>query len=397
MKTAPLLTLLAALAAPALAQPETPHILLDRDLNPSHVRVVSISRDLITVRAQDSSVRKVPTAQVLALFLSPRVGARGPSGGTASSHWLSLADGRRLRGQVQLPAEPAPGELVFGSIALGPISLKMDDISSLILRKGAAAPHSDSADSLLLANGDTVEGFVESFGERVTISPTDPNAQPLSLPAENIAALSLANPPTRGSGAIVWTTDETLAYESISLAPSGACTLRLLTPTGETRDYQTDAPSLNAIITDVSSVVALSDLTVLSATTTGNRKWSPSPITRTELGASINEDIEISGPARVEWTLPQGATRLAGLAKLPESCRDWGDLTFTLRLGTSDGAPAFTARLNRANPEAEFNVRIPLGTETLTAEIDPGPDGPIQDRVRLARTLLLAPAPSGDK
>jgi hypothetical protein len=42
----------------------------------------------------------------------------------------------------------------------------------------------------------------------------------------------------------------------------------------------------------------------------------------------------------------------------------------------------------------DFNVRIPPGAKTLRIKVEGGENGPIQDRVRLERTLLRIASPA---
>jgi len=132
----------------------------------------------------------------------------------------------------------------------------------------------------------------------------------------------------------------------------------------------------------------------VSSESLGERRWSPPAASRSESDSSIAQDIEIAGPAVVTWALPPGATRVAGLASLPEGCRDWGDLTMTIAFSDQPAAgEAFSARLTGATPASEFNLVVPPGAKSVRISVDAGPSGPIQDNVRLSRTLVLAPAP----
>lgn len=115
-------------------------------------------------------------------------------------------------------------------------------------------------------------------------------------------------------------------------------------------------------------------------------------------------DIELPEPMAVTWTLPVGTTRLAGTLALCETCRRWGDCEVSLELSAdaSDSKPKslLAARLSGETPEQTFNIELPARgpnasrqQPVVTLRVIPSTHGGVQDRVLLrAGMLLLNPA-----
>jgi hypothetical protein len=421
--TAATISLLAAL----LTQPTTPEappeplerVLIDRTLGQQTVRVSSI--DASTVRIIDAAgrARAVPRADVLALLpplpqLDPphipdppavprpaRIN-RFPIQEPAPSIMPTPAAGRLelTDGQV-LPGSLTPGgkddSVAWRSNLWGPLEVPLDNVATIVTNTqrfdAAAQTFRPAEDGVLLANGDRLEGFVASVTTDVKLEQGD---KVTALPLSRIDGVRFANPVRPAPGAWVWTADTAAAVSQITLSAGGAYTLAGRIAGATSQPTATEpGESIHAISFDAGVLHALATLpmTVPPARDDTARRWnSPPTVTPglTPLGAA---DIELPGPVRVEWTLPRGATRFSAILELPPSARLWGDCEAVIEaVGPSSNAvPLAREPLNQSRPVAV--IIAPLNNATrLRITIDPGPSGPIQDRVFIRRALVLAPA-----
>jgi hypothetical protein len=79
---------------------------------------------------------------------------------------------------------------------------------------------------------------------------------------------------------------------------------------------------------------------------------------------------------------------------LPASSFDWGDCTLIVRLiGAKSSAPQEAARIHIDAESPRHQLSIALGGSTASAiefTIDPGPSGPVQDRLQFSRAGFIA-------
>jgi len=95
----------------------------------------------------------------------------------------------------------------------------------------------------------------------------------------------------------------------------------------------------------------------------------------------------------VEWALPTGVTRVLGTARLDDVDAVWGECVVVVELLTAGSAAREVARMKLGNTALLVPLTADLGTTTagdrLRVRVEPGELGPIRDRVRLERVLLL--------
>ncbi len=415
------------LASLLLTQPTTPEappeplerVLIDRTLSHQAVRVSSI--DATTVRIIDAAGRSQALARADVLALLPPLPQldpphipdpaplprptrinRFPIQEPAPTNAVAPAMGRLelTDGQV-LPGALTPGgkdeSVAWRSNLWGPLEVPLDNIATIVTNTkrfdAAAEAFRPTEDGVLLANGDRLEGFVASVTTDVKLEQGD---KVTSLPLTRIDGVRLANPVRPAPGAWVWTADTAAAVSQITLNTSGAYTLAGRIPGATSQPTATEpGESIHAVCFDAGALHALAamPMTVPPPRDDPARRWtSPPSITPglTPLGAA---DIELPGPIRVEWTLPRGATRFSAILELPPSARLWGDCEAVIEaVGPSNNAvPLAREPLNQSRPTAVVNAPLSNATR-LRITIDPGPSGPIQDRVFIRRALVLAPA-----
>ena len=398
--------------APVLAGPaddETiPRVLLDSDLHASTVRLVSIGPDSVSVRDLNGKPRTYQRRQVAAIlpviegsaWSFAEQAARADAGdgadradGDASDRAaapakraaplgrLELVTGEQLPGTIS--SQPAQGDkLAWESHVWGRVEVPLERAGFVLLQPESAyaTRHpSASADVAVLANGDTIEGFVSSLGPTLRI---ERDQQVTQLPLERVVGVAFANPPVKPQGAWVWLHDGSAASVAglelssggeLKIAGLGAASLR--------------AGELRAIVFDASRLLPLCSVPLELGPADPSRRWTRPPIVGDARQApAFAADIELPGPMSVRFTLPKGATRVGGRAELPANCRVWGDCE--LLVGVLGSKPT-RFRLNSETPEVDFSVDIAgAGGDTLEISIDPGPSGPVQDRVVLRRPVV---------
>ncbi|MBI1189229.1 MAG: hypothetical protein GC200_00910 [Tepidisphaera sp.] len=385
---------LLSVCAPALAgqgdEETIPRVLLDSDLRASTVRLVSIGPDSVSVRDQNGKPVTYERRQVAAILPviegTASLGesterADAPPEHSAPLGRLELVMGEQLPGM--LSSKPGQGDrLAWESHLWGRVELPLERAAFVLLQPESAYATrrpTGSADVAVLANGDTIEGFVSSLGPSLRIERDHKVTQ---LPPERVVSVIFANPPEKPKGAWVWLHDgsavgvtglELSSGGELKLAGLGAAALR--------------AGELRAIVFDAGRLTPLSGLPMQLGPSDPARRWTRPPIVGdARQSPAFAADIELPGPMSVRFTLPKGATRVGGRAELPANCRVWGDCE--LLVGVLGGKPT-RIRLNSETPEVDFSVDIAgAGGDTLEISIDPGPSGPVQDRVVLRRPVV---------
>lgn len=379
-----------ALAAPP-AEDSIPRVLLDMALKPSVVRLISITSDSIQVRDEAGKPVTYPRSRVAALLPVLESFANGPieldtSAGLASPPGrLELVSGELLPGR--LSTQEAPGEkLAWESLVWGRVEVPLDQAGFVLLAPTSALASRRpiaTSDAAILANGDSLEGFVAGLGAKLLLERDHATSE---LPIDRVVSVSFANPVKPVGGAWAWLHNgSAVSISKIELSAAGDVTIA---------GTQSPAPNatlrvgeLRALVFQSARVVPLSSLGLQIVPSPGERRWTPPALVGdARLAPAFAAEIELPGPMTVRWALPRGAARVGGQAELPPSCRVWGDCE--LLIGVPGGTPT-RVRLNAENPVVSFSVELNAGAEQLEISIDPGPSGPVQDRVVIRRGLVV--------
>lgn len=373
---------------PDTAAARVPRLLLDADLRARTVTVVALTPDGVTVRdVSGGSPVTVRRAEVLAIVPVLGDAAEGPGAPTDSAvGTLQRTDSGVLPGQLSSD-EAGEEKIAWESRLWGRVTMPLDQVAWLRLRGPDVAPAPAEQDTLTLTNGDRAEGFVSRVGPVFTV---ERDGKKTDIPVERVAALRLANPPLPASGVWVWMHDgAAAAVNSISITPAGGLTLA----GAGGLSASSSAPELRAVLFKAEALRPLAMLDPIVVPAPG-RRWTPAPVVGDVRDAALfAADIELPGPMAVEWNLPEGARRFAGIAELPARCRLWGDCTVAI---TAGGKRLWEARLKGDSPRAEFNVDVAAGSGPLRITLDQGAGGPVQDRV-IIRRGVFALTPMGGK
>jgi hypothetical protein len=398
---------LAALASVAGADEGVPRLLLDLSLRSQPVRLLSIDMQHLTYLDSRGQMRTEGLDRYVALLPAPGgppgAGVPGAEETRTPTTTVDLADGQRFAGH---PTGRADEEFLewknpdFGELGIMPIPLEA--VRRITLGPSARTPADDAGarDLLVLVNGDTLDGFVESIGDPTRI---ERDSAPVDVPLERIAEIRLGGPSVSPSGVMVWLASGSVARVASLSTRSPAQLTIILSPLGdaggtESLSAETPPDRLLAAGFDMSRLVPLGSIPPARQSGSPDRVFTQPVRVGGAPGAVLGApDIELPGPMSVSWTLPAGASRLGGVAELPEDSRAWGDCFLVMTVGSGDRAhEVFRTELSGAAPRAEFNVELPAAgpAPALTVTVDAGPYGPIQDRVVLKRAVLLLTPPA---
>lgn len=389
-------------------------ILLDRELNTREVMLVGIDDDWVTWHDGAGRERRAPTSDLVAI-IAPGGGllpspVRDQIARSVNFPVIETTDGQRLTARLRPDEDSSPDHVELMLVGGSTLRVRVEQIDRVSMPRVDLPPPVPAAgealdDVVVLANGDTLHGFVAQLGPIITI---EIGGEPRQLPLDQIARIDLANPPEPKSGARAQLDDgSVLACESIS-TKGGVVTLRLSLGASEGADPDSEASAATELRLPISRIAGVlfdqgsggAGVRTLSASAptsfapTGTRRWTPTPeIDDTDAGVLGDGRIILPGPMRARWPLPDGASRLAGVLTLGDRPGPWADCEVVLRMINADGSATELSRshLNAADPEAPFNLDLGWGGKNRSIEfaVEEGAYGPVQDRVILERVLML--------
>jgi len=377
-------------AQPAAGTPS--RVLLDLDFRATPVELVSLSATELRARDAEGRSLTLPRASVLAILTRQEGVRETPSqeDRVAPTHQprVRLVDGQVFPGApASQPA--APDFLRWEVPGWGPVTLPLDRVASVSLATLTASERTPgAADRVLLANGDSVEGFVAEVGGVIRI---EGERDATMLPLDRTRGIVFSNPGVAPAGCMIWlVSDVVSAVEAFTLDPEGQAAFVPAYGEAGVEPKTTPFADVRAIVFDSSRVRALATVpwNDVGPCPGSTRRWTPPPIAGDPARAALfAADIELPGPMSVEWDVPQGARVLAGDAELPPACRVWGDCTLSILAG--DGGVLWEQRLTGEAPEASFRLDLPQGLSRLKMIVDPGKGGAVQDRVVLRAPVML--------
>lgn len=313
---------------------------------------------------------------------------------------VEMVDGQVFPGRLSLTAgEAKSGRLRWFNALVGELEFAMDDVSVAVLQgEKAVLPKMDrsAGDMVGLVNQDRVEGFVAKVGSEVEV---EVSSKPVKLGLERVAFVRFANAEKAAKGARAWLSDATVVNVSdVRITAEGAVQMRVPARGEANAELAFPADDVVAVSFDAARVRPLAAMAMRVAATPKDRLWAKPPTVRDPIASPLGAgEVEMPGPMTVEWTLPVGAERVAGVAELPAGARAWGDFTLVLEVMTgATKKEVLRERMYEGKTSVEFNFAVGAADAAaakegvkLRATIDPGESGPIQDRVVLRRVLVL--------
>jgi hypothetical protein len=307
--------------------------------------------------------------------------------------WLWLTDGQKIKATLKGPAQ---GETVgFTSDRLGAFNVPVDKIAKFwpeALAEGMAA--TDGQDTLLLANGDKVVGFVETLDETgFKFKPTGAEVAAQLAPGQ-VAGFWLSNPLAGpGVGVTVFTllSGDVLGASDLKVADDKA--QLTLAPVKRVPAGEAPAEPLEVALTDVATIdfsgtggrlVALKDVPRQAV---AGQEFLGTP----NLPVESPQGTLLQAPVTVRFMLPPGSARLlfngsAWSAKGSETqARKWTHFEASIKLA-GQNKPVWSMPFEFGKSE---RVLIGVLPGPLDLSLDDGPDGPVLDRFLISDAYLL--------
>ena len=348
-----------------------PAELIDARLERQQVQFVNLGGGDLSFFNEQRQLRRVPADDFVSLRLTDRKWATTESATPPNS--LALADGHILAGSFSGVQD---GKIMWTTPAFGVVAVDLDTIARMAIAAPASPPQAAPApggasDRIILINGDLVTGFIESVAEAGL--KLDANGQKLDMPWDRVARIELANPVNRGPGVWVRLGDGT-QFKLDRAAFDG----QKLTGAAMGRDI--DMPGDRVQTIDFATRRQLIHLAEMTP-----RLVSGGEVFGVAMPPIADQrELALHAPLTLEYALPSGSIRFAADAALAEPDLDWADLTLVVTDGKTN---LFRQRLNATTPDAALNV--PLAGSTLTIQLEEGVNGPIRDRLKLSRAVIL--------
>ena len=296
---------------------------------------------------------------------------------------LLLVDGQRLRGRWVGASED--GQSVrWRHDLLGEVEMPIEQIVAFDLHQTLMDDGRRVRDRIQLANGDVVEGLLESVTDVAMIIRPAGARSSLTLPMERVGRVLLANPvaPALALPVLVLRDGSRLIGQDIGVLDRQA---NLIEP--RLSLTSPDIPLAMVQRIDMAqAAVRLVELTDLPMTVIEGGDVLGLPMAPIQQAGQL----QFHAPVHMQWTLPDGAVRvrLVVALDLPEqgslSSRGWADVTLELQ---SDGRLLDESHLYDAQPEATFVADVRGLNVSLNVGV--GANGPILDRLRFAQALVL--------
>lgn len=393
-------------------QPGMSAMVLDNQLQPRLQRAVGFDEFNVTFLDDTGKKTTTPVTSMVGLIATPdstsptqgigAVSPRAPMGintirrrlESQKAGALETTDGQRFPGSPALSAGQKDA-VVWSHPRFGDITVSLDGVSSMARPTEDAATSSVALtnrdqppreDELILANGDRITGLVVDLGDPVRIETDD---QVVEMPADRVAGALLSNPRVPRGGVMVWLDDGTIAAIR-AMSSRGEDRVLITLPEGQVAEYELDA--LRGIAFNASRLIPLSSLTPTEQTPIGERLHTL-PVTRVHhpndlgVGSAVTFgawDLELPGPMRVTYQIPEGVQRLALTAALADDTAPWGDCELVIADETRE---LVRVHLSQSQPASPVNIPVTPGVMIITLE--PGAYGPIKDHVILRRAMLL--------
>jgi len=400
---------IAVVSQPSVSGPaaQTPmrRILVMPDLSTRDVVVTRLGEVVKYVGPSGRTV-SVPLSELLAILPAERSSgpasgnvkeamiAAAASEGTESGHasLLMLSSGEVIRGTPVWP-ESASESFGWKSDVLGLQAVTLDAILGWRRESSAGKPAlrpSGAGDTVILANGDVLTGFLETVCASGIDIEVDKKKRSLD-PALVVSAM-IATPVKAAKGPMVYLSDGSVLLIDGLGAGSGSQAALTANRQGQTLAISSD--SIVAYASQAGALGSLAGVALSSESPTGGRDWTP-PIEVVDSGAPMGvSDIVLPGPMEARWVLPDESTGIAATLELDPASRVWGDCVVTVTLEPTKGTALeiVKARLWEESASTAF-VAQTSGGWTLRIRVDPGERGPVQDRIVIRRSLISLAKP----
>lgn len=306
----------------------------------------------------------------------------------------TLVDGQSLVGTLM--AVGADGEsirMAFGYEQHTAV-LSLDELVSIV-RVGNRVIGDENDDTLLLATGETLVGFVDSVGADSVGFIVGDADDPIDIPLQRVLGFSIANKPkpielSKGmvrvrlrDGSVLYLRHAEMS-QAMDDQPAGLQGTMVLEPQTMAVTLPLDHIQFIEPMSSRHALWALADLK-MNTIDGGEVFGVPAPPRFTVDGA-----LKLHAPITVGLDLPKGASRLAMTVamdlsdSLPEARRAMAGCELVVYQGDQ---PIARHALTPEGPAKRLN--LPLAGGELRLGLEPGVNGPVLDRVIITDTQLL--------
>jgi hypothetical protein len=404
--TVPLILVNASLSASAASAQNvsTTWTICDRDLKLTETIVTRANESqIVTVdefgirrsRSVDNLFFAIPTSG-LALAIEEELFSVAPEESDPTKY-ITLADGQIIKGAIM--DSPDSDKMRYtaysGSIIRGQASIPLERLLWISDQPNIdpSALNTDS-DSIKTMNGDVLLGFIESVGPVTTISS---DRDELEVRLGQIRSMGFANLPEPVEGMYLSTSDHlNLRVSSFDFDFQHPLTLtvdaRSLGLDSESRAVwllDPDAPVGVHVVRASERILSLTEIVPELVEPTGDRSWTPFPTVLVSSADPILSSIDLHAPVRAVYRVPEGASRFA--CELVAPINTWTDCLASVYSISYSGerTQLLYQRLDTNHPVESLNTELEPDTEMIEIRIDPGENGPIQDRVLIKHPRLL--------
>lgn len=414
-------TLVIATVVLSLAPDGARRVLIGADLSRQSVVVDRIDAASIGVVDARGVRRTVAARDVLALYaesIPRRISVEG-------ARAVGLVDGQVLLGTLGATGGDSESLLVRHPV-LGDMRVTLDQTLWIAGQDAPAMAATTGDDTIVLANGDLLSGFVGGIVRRADgsagIAFETASGATQEIGMESMLSMLIANSVEAPDGPRVWLADGTSValHEIVPTSDADAGMLRVKPVLGVERadagrateggptEQEASGSEMRAAdgslvlehvvgwMPDAGRMVALAVLEVVSVEPALPRPWTEGPTfgdaARSALGAP---DVLLPGPSRIEWALPAGADGLSCVVVLPEAYRDWGDCEVVILAGDGALTERWRGRVNAEIPTLPVALELADKPRRLIVAVEPGAFGPVQDRPTLVTPLVRIGAISG--
>ena len=275
---------------------------------------------------------------------------------------------------------------------LGTFPIDVEEVSALRLVEGVDIPIAETLDQVVLANGDSIEGLILELADPLPIERTIGEETTITkIPMERVAAIALVNPPIDPTGILVWTDDGArFSVEDVLVGDDGY--VRIVRPSPSAHaEVEFQGQSLRGILFDPGAVIPLASLEaqVDVGKAKDIRHWAPPPRIAPGFWPLGAAEIELDGPIRARWTLPEKGCTVSARAELPIDAIH-GNFELVVRDG---GTEVLRRRVDRNEPV--HRILHQLTSNELEIELEMGEGGPVQDDLLLHDAVVTLPRNEG--
>ena len=299
------------------------------------------------------------------------------------SRFIETTDGQRIPGSL---VRDGDGRMSWRSAWLPNLKLDPEKLKTVRLQEDAEILEAEDADLVLLANGDRIEGLVESIGASLVVELVggDRDGDVLEVPIERVASISLVNPPVEPKGVMVWYRGgHRLLGSGLDVEDDGYSRLRRPALGGDVSEVPSEYLVGVSFVADQVRPWSSLEWTREPGSAELIRPWIP-PITRMEGHYPISAaPLRIPGGMKASAELPWDRARFRVVVERAPDAGS-GSCTFIVRDGDREVSRQV---VDPARPVVVVTGEVDEGP--LVFEVDPGEDGPFDDDVVLREALLM--------